>query len=86
MSCAIHTEDLAKSFDNLVAVNGINFDVNQGEVFGLPGPNGASKTTTIKMLYTLLILTRGKSEIDGYDVVKEADEVRKKIGVVPKCS
>ncbi len=82
MSYAIHTEDLTKSFGNFVAVKGISFDVNQGEVFGLLGPNGAGKTTTIKMLCTLLVPTKGKAEIDGHDVVKEADEVRKKIGVV----
>jgi len=82
MPYAIHTEDLTKSFGNFVAVNGISFDVNQSEIFGLLGPNGAGKTTTIKMLCTLLIPTRGKAEVDGYDVVKEADEVRKKIGVV----
>ena len=82
MSYAIHTENLTKAFGDLVAVNGINFDVNKGEIFGLLGPNGAGKTTTIKMLCTLLIPTKGKAEIDGHDVVKEADELRKKIGVV----
>jgi len=82
MSSAIHTEDLTKTFGNFVAVNGVYFDVSQGEIFGLLGPNGAGKTTTIKMLCTLLIPTRGKAEVDGFDVVKEADEVRKKIGVV----
>ena len=82
MSYAIHTEDLTKSFGNLVAVNGINFDINQGEIFGLLGPNGAGKTTTIKILCTLLLPTKGRAEVDGYDVVKEADKVRKKIGVV----
>jgi ABC-2 type transport system ATP-binding protein len=82
MSYAIHTESLTKVFGNLVAVNGISFDVNQGEIFGLLGPNGAGKTTTIKMLCTVLIPTRGKAEVGGYEVVKEADEVRKRIGVV----
>jgi len=82
MSYAIHTEDLTKAFGDLVAVNGVNFDVNQGEIFGFLGPNGAGKTTTIKMLCTLLIPTKGKAEVDGHDVVKEADEVRKRIGVV----
>ena len=82
MSYAIHTENLTKAFGDLVAVNGINFDVNKGEIFGLLGPNGAGKTTTIKMLCTLLIPTKGKAEIDGHDVVKEADYVRKKMGVV----
>ena len=82
MPFAIHTENLTKTFGNFVAVNGISFDVNKGEIFGFLGPNGAGKTTTIKMLCTLLIPTKGKAEIDGYDVVKEADNVREKIGVV----
>ena len=82
MSYAIHTEELTKAFGNFVAVNGISFDVSQGEIFGLLGPNGAGKTTTIKMLCTLLIPTKGTAEVDGHDVVKEANEVREKIGVV----
>ena len=82
MTKAIHTEKLTKIFGNFTAVNGISFDVEKGEIFGLLGPNGAGKTTTIKMLCTLLIPTAGKAEIDGLDVTKEAEEVRKKIGVV----
>ena len=68
MSYAIHTEGLTKFFGNFVAVNGINFNVNRGEIFGLLGPNGAGKTTTIKMLCTLLIPTKGKAEVDGSDI------------------
>jgi len=82
MPYAIHTEGLTKMFGNFTAVNGVSFDVNQGEIFGLLGPNGAGKTTTIKMLCTLLLPSEGKAEVDGHDVVKEANEVRKKIGVV----
>ena len=82
MPHAIHIENLTKSFGNFIAVDGISFDVNQGEIFGLLGPNGAGKTTTIKMLCTLLLPTEGRAEVDSYDVVKEADKVRKKIGVV----
>lgn len=82
MPTAIHTEDLTKEFGSFTAVNSINFDVGQGEIFGLLGPNGAGKTTTIKMLCTLLLPSKGRALVDGHDVVKEADEVRKKIGVV----
>ena len=82
MASAIHTQDLTKNFGSFVAVNGISFDVDQGEIFGLLGPNGAGKTTTIKMLCTILLPTNGKAEVDGFDVVKEADEVRRRIGVV----
>jgi ABC-2 type transport system ATP-binding protein len=64
------------------AVRGIDFEVAEGELFGLLGPNGAGKTTTIKMLITLLIPTGGKARVLGLDVVKDAREVRKRIGYV----
>jgi ABC-2 type transport system ATP-binding protein len=64
------------------AVRGISFSVEKGELFGLLGPNGAGKTTTIKMLITLLIPTAGEARVLGYDVVKDAREVRKRIGYV----
>jgi ABC-2 type transport system ATP-binding protein len=64
------------------AVRGITFAVGQGELFGLLGPNGAGKTTTIKMLITLLLPTAGSASVLGYDVVKDAREVRRRIGYV----
>jgi ABC-2 type transport system ATP-binding protein len=64
------------------AVRGISFDVAEGELFGLLGPNGAGKTTTIKMLITLLIPTSGRASVLGHDVVRDAHEVRKRIGYV----
>jgi ABC-2 type transport system ATP-binding protein len=64
------------------AVRGIDFEVSEGELFGLLGPNGAGKTTTIKMLVTLLIPTSGTAHVLGYDVVRDARAVRKRIGYV----
>jgi ABC-2 type transport system ATP-binding protein len=65
-----------------MAVEDISFDIKSGELFGLLGPNGAGKTTTVKMLATLLIPTKGSATILGYDVVKDANEVRKHIGFI----
>jgi ABC-2 type transport system ATP-binding protein len=64
------------------AVRGVSFDVPAGELFGLLGPNGAGKTTTIKMLITLLIPTAGEARVLGYDVVRDAREIRRRIGYV----
>ena len=65
-----------------VALNGLNLQVSKGTVFGLLGPNGAGKTTTIRILSTLLIPNSGKATVAGFDIVKEASEVRKRIGLI----
>src|SRR5689334_14961865 len=70
-----------RSPDQVEAVKGISFTVPRGTVFGMLGPNGAGKTTTIKMLSTLLIPTSGSASIDGFDVVKDEIEVRRRLGV-----
>ncbi len=64
------------------AVKGISFEVEPGELFGVLGPNGAGKTTTVKMLTTLLIPSGGNATILGYDVVKQAEAVRPRIGFI----
>ena len=82
MSCMVVVEDLVKKFKDVVAVNGISFRIKKGEIFALLGPNGAGKTTTIHIIATLLKPTKGKVLVADYDAVREADKVRKKIGIV----
>jgi ABC-2 type transport system ATP-binding protein len=79
---SIDANELVRKFGNLVAVNGVSFEVDQGEIFGFLGPNGAGKTTTINMLCTLLRPTAGTASVNGYDIVSEQDEVRQSIGLV----
>lgn len=71
-----------RKIKEVVAVDDISFEVKQGELFGLLGPNGAGKTTTVKMLATLLIPTAGFARIAGFDAVKQANEVRQRIGFI----
>jgi ABC-2 type transport system ATP-binding protein len=78
----IEVKSLTKKFGNFTAVDHINFDVKEREIFGLLGPNGAGKSTTTKMLATLLKPTEGTAIIDGHDLVKEPSRVRKSIGMV----
>ncbi|MEM3536597.1 MAG: ATP-binding cassette domain-containing protein [Candidatus Bathyarchaeia archaeon] len=81
----IVAEGLTKVFNkSLVAVDHVNFNVKDGEIFGFLGPNGAGKTTTINMLITVLKPTEGKASVLGYDIVRQASEVRNIIGVVPQ--
>ena len=77
-----HTGTIRRRVKEIEAVQGVSFQIAKGELFGLLGPNGAGKTTTIKMLITLLIPTSGEARVLGYDVVKQAREVRKRIGYV----
>jgi len=77
-----HTGTIRRRTKEIEAVRGVSFAIEPGELFGLLGPNGAGKTTTIKMLITLLIPTAGTASVLGRDVVKDAREVRKRIGYV----
>jgi ABC-2 type transport system ATP-binding protein len=77
-----HTGTFRRRAKEIEAVRGISFAVEPGELFGLLGPNGAGKTTTIKMLITLLIPTGGSARVLGLDVVRQAREVRRRIGYV----
>jgi ABC-2 type transport system ATP-binding protein len=85
VAAIIEVKDLVKVFDKTIrAVDGINFEVQEGEIFGFLGPNGAGKSTTINMLVTLLKPTSGTALIMGLDVAKEPDKIRNIIGLVPQ--
>src|SRR5690606_22017309 len=79
---AIEAVDLRRRFGDTVAADGISLRVPRGSVFGLLGPNGAGKTTTVRMLTTLLRPDSGSARVAGYDVVRDAVEVRRRIGLV----
>jgi ABC-2 type transport system ATP-binding protein len=78
----IEAIDLSRSFGELEAVVGVSFAVAPGETFGFLGPNGAGKSTTIKMLCTLLTPTAGIARVAGFDVARQQNEVRRRIGLV----
>ncbi|MBI4294727.1 MAG: ATP-binding cassette domain-containing protein [Chloroflexi bacterium] len=79
---AVEALGLTRKFGDLVAVDNISFSVEAGEIFGFLGPNGAGKTTTISMLCTLLKPTSGRALLNGFDVVRQQDQVRQSIGLV----
>ena len=79
---AVVVDRLSKSYGDLVAVDGVSFEVEAGETFGFLGPNGAGKSTTISMLCTLLRPTSGHATVAGADVVTERSLVRSRIGLV----
>ena len=81
MSC-VETKSLFKNYNSLIAVDGIDLNIESGQVFGFLGPNGAGKSTVIKLLTTLIQPTKGKVSVLGMDSRKSSLEIRKKIGVV----
>ena len=82
MEPVIETQELTKRFGGLTAVDHINLSVLKGEVFGFLGPNGAGKTTAIRMLTTLSEPSEGTATVGGYDIVTQAEQVRRIIGLV----
>lgn len=80
----LETQDLSRRFKQFTAVDRLNLSVRSGEVFGLLGPNGAGKSTAIKMLTTLLPPSGGNAYIAGFDLIRQADRVRRVIGYVPQ--
>src|SRR5471030_3123251 len=82
---AIEVEKLTKRFGDFTAEDAIEFSVAHGEVFGLLGPNGAGKSTLIRMLTTLVPPTSGTARVNGFDIVRSANDVRRCIGVIPQA-
>src|SRR5881296_910134 len=81
----IEVQNITKRFGEFTAVDRITFSVEHSEIFGLLGPNGAGKSTLIRMLTTLIPATSGTAQICGHDVIREADAVRRLIGVIPQA-
>lgn len=81
MSSAIEVSGLAKNFGKVKALNGISFEVEKGTVVGLLGPNGSGKTTTVRILSTLLKPDGGSAKVSGFDVVSQDEDVRRLIGL-----
>jgi len=77
----ITVKNLVKKYGDFTAVNNISFDVYEGEIFGLLGPNGAGKTTTLEIIETLRDKTSGEISVDGFSIDKDADDIKKRIGV-----
>src|SRR5687768_3068977 len=82
MGLIIEAERLSRSFGGHLAVDGLTLAIAPGEIAGILGPNGAGKTTTIRMLATLLPPSGGAARVCGFDVVRAAGEVRRRIGYV----
>lgn len=79
----ISVQHLSKSYGNTKALNAVTFEVNDGEIFGLIGPDGAGKTTLFRLLVTLLLPDSGSAEVLGFDCVKDYKKIRKSVGYMP---
>jgi ABC-2 type transport system ATP-binding protein len=80
---SISVNNISKSYKNIKAVENITFNVNDGELFGLIGPDGAGKTTIFRILTTLLVANEGRAEVAGYDVINGIKEIRNSVGYMP---
>jgi ABC-2 type transport system ATP-binding protein len=80
----VHVETLIKQYNDVTAVNGISLDVYPGEIFSLVGPNGAGKTTIVEILECLRVPTSGQAFVLGFDVKKDENKIKKRIGVMPQ--
>jgi ABC-2 type transport system ATP-binding protein len=84
MKYAIETFNLTKQYNDFLAVDSLDMKIRDKTIFGFLGPNGAGKTTTIKMLTCLIFPTSGTANVKGYDILKNPNEVRENIGMVPQ--
>ncbi|MFA4956860.1 MAG: ABC transporter ATP-binding protein [Candidatus Methanoperedens sp.] len=82
----IEVSGLRKEYGGFVAVEGLDFEIEKGEIFGIVGPNGAGKTTTLKMLSGLIIPTGGSIKIQGMDIKKDSQKIKQKLGFLPEES
>ena len=80
----IETQNLTRHFGRVVAVDGLNLSVRRGEIFSLLGPDGAGKTTTIRLLCGLLTPTAGSARVAGFDVIRQPEEIKRRIGYMPQ--
>ncbi len=78
----IHTENLTKRFKTTLAVDGLNLDIQEGEVFGFLGPNGAGKTTTVRLLTCLIGPTSGSAIVNGFRVGQQDTQIRRSVGIL----
>jgi len=83
MSTSITISNLSKSYEETKALDSINLSISEGEIFGFIGPDGAGKTTLIRILTTLLLADEGNAIVDGYDVVTDYKQIRNNVGYMP---
>jgi ABC-2 type transport system ATP-binding protein len=74
----IETHDLTRRFKKVTAVDGLDLSIREGEIFGLVGPDGAGKTTTIRLLCAIMNPTSGSAKVAGFDTVKQAEEIKRR--------
>jgi len=84
MEYAVEVDGLIKRFGEILALDGLNFRVEEGRIYGLIGPNGAGKTTALRIISTLILPTVGSATVFGHDVVRESSEVRRLISYLPE--
>ena len=80
---AIEVNNISKHYGKVEALRNVSFSVEKGEVFGLIGPDGAGKTSMFRILCSLLLTNEGTAKVEGYDVVSQMKEIRKRVGYMP---